>query len=64
MRYETIATVSQVTSLLLFIALFVGVLAYAFWPRNRALFEDTQRRALDLDAMRDEMKPEGMERRP
>jgi cytochrome c oxidase cbb3-type subunit IV len=49
MTYETIATISQVSSLLLFIALFVGVLVYAVWPNNKPRFEDAQRRALDLD---------------
>jgi cytochrome c oxidase cbb3-type subunit IV len=49
MTYETIATISQVSSLLLFIALFVGVLIYAVWPENKPRFEDAQRRALDLD---------------
>jgi cytochrome c oxidase cbb3-type subunit 4 len=48
MRYDTIATVSQVTSLLMFIAMFLAVLAYTFWPRNRQRFEEAQRRALDL----------------
>jgi cytochrome c oxidase cbb3-type subunit IV len=49
MTYETIATISQVSSLLLFIALFVGVVIYAVWPKNKPRFEDAQRRALDLD---------------
>jgi cytochrome c oxidase cbb3-type subunit IV len=49
MTYEIIATISQVSSLLLFIALFVGVLIYAVWPKNKPRFEDAQRRALDLD---------------
>lgn len=49
MSYETIATLSQVTSLLLFIAMFAAVLAYALWPRNGPRFEQAQRRALDLD---------------
>jgi cytochrome c oxidase cbb3-type subunit 4 len=48
MRYDTIAQLSQVASLLLFIALFVAVLVYAFWPKNRQRFEAAQRRALDL----------------
>jgi cytochrome c oxidase cbb3-type subunit 4 len=47
--YDTVATVSQVTSLLVFIAMFAGVLGYAFWPRNGARFEAAQRRALGLD---------------
>jgi cbb3-type cytochrome oxidase subunit 3 len=49
MTYETIATISQVSSLLLFIALFVCVLTYAVCPKNKPRFEDAQRRALDLD---------------
>jgi len=48
MTYETIATISQVTSLLMFIGMFAGVLAYALWPRNGPRFEAVQRRALDL----------------
>jgi cytochrome c oxidase cbb3-type subunit 4 len=48
MAYDTVAQLSQVASLLLFIALFVAVLVYAFWPKNRQRFEAAQRRALDL----------------
>jgi cytochrome c oxidase cbb3-type subunit IV len=48
MTYDAIATFSQVTSLLLFIVMFAGVLAYALWPRNGPRFEEAQRRALDL----------------
>lgn len=50
MNYDTVATISQVASLLLFIALFVAVLVYVFWPGNRRRFDDAQRRALDLDS--------------
>ena len=49
MSYETVATFSQVTSLLMFIGMFLCVLLYALWPRNGARFETIQRRALDLD---------------
>ncbi|MEZ5852270.1 MAG: cbb3-type cytochrome c oxidase subunit 3 [Hyphomicrobiaceae bacterium] len=49
MTYETVATISQVASLLFFIAMFAAVLAYALWPSNGARFEAAQRRALDLD---------------
>ncbi len=52
MTYETIATFSQVTSLLLFIALFAGVIVYAVWPKNGARFDAAQRRALDLDSLK------------
>jgi cytochrome c oxidase cbb3-type subunit 4 len=49
MSYDTIATISQVTSLLMFVTMFAVVLAYALWPRNGPRFEAAQRRALDLD---------------
>jgi cytochrome c oxidase cbb3-type subunit 4 len=49
MTYDTVATFSQVTSLLLFIGMFLAVVAYAFWPKNGPRFEAAQRRALDLD---------------
>ncbi len=49
MTYDTVATLSQVTSLLLFIGMFLAVVAYALWPKNGPRFEEAQRRALDLD---------------
>lgn len=49
MSYDTVATFSQVASLLFFTAMFIGVLVYAFWPGNRQKFDQAQRRALDLD---------------
>ena len=49
MTYDVVAKWSQVTSLLMFVAMFAAVLAYALWPRNGARFEAVQRRALDLD---------------
>ncbi len=49
MTYDTIATLSQVTALLMFIAMFMAVLAYALWPKNKLRFEEAQRRALDLE---------------
>ena len=48
MSYDTIATISQVTSLLMFIAMFIAVVVYALWPENGTKFEQAQRRALDL----------------
>ena len=48
MTYETIATLSQVASLLMFIATFLVVVVYALWPGNKPRFEEAQRRALDL----------------
>ena len=49
MTYDMIATFSQFTSLLMFVAMFLGVLVYALWPSNGQRFETVQRQALDLD---------------
>ncbi len=49
MNYETVAAVSQTMTLLLFIAIFLVVLGYVFWPSNRNRLEHAQRQALDLD---------------
>lgn len=49
MTYSTVATISQVTSLLMFIAMFAAVLVYALKPANAQRFDDIQRRSLDLD---------------
>ena len=49
MTYDTIAGISQVTSLLMFVAMFAAVLAYALWPANGPRFDRVQRSALDLD---------------
>lgn len=49
MSYDTVAAWSQVTSLLMFIAMFGAVLAFALWPKNKSRFDAAQRRALDLD---------------
>jgi cytochrome c oxidase cbb3-type subunit 4 len=49
MSYQTVASFSQVVSLLMFIGMFAAVLAYALWPSNGPRFERIQRQALDLD---------------
>jgi cytochrome c oxidase cbb3-type subunit 4 len=52
MSYHTVASISQVASLLMFVGIFLGVLVYALWPSNGPRFEEAQRRALDLDQPR------------
>jgi cytochrome c oxidase cbb3-type subunit 4 len=52
MTYDTIATISQVVSLLMFVGMFAAVVAYALWPKNGPRFEEAQRRALDLEPRR------------
>ena len=46
MTYNTIATFSQVTSLLTFLAMFAAVLAYALCPSNGKRFDMSQLRSL------------------
>jgi cbb3-type cytochrome oxidase subunit 3 len=48
MTYDTIATVSQLVSMMIFISLAVAAVAYAMWPGNKQRFEEAQRDALDL----------------
>jgi cytochrome c oxidase cbb3-type subunit IV len=49
MTYDTVATVSQVTTLLLFVSLFILVIGYALWPGNQAKFDKAASAALDTD---------------
>ena len=50
MSYETVATVSQVLSLLMFFAMFAAVVCYALWPANGGKFDAAQKRALGLES--------------
>jgi cytochrome c oxidase cbb3-type subunit 4 len=56
MTYEQVSTITQVAALLLFVALFIGVLIYAFWPGNKKRFEDAARLPLEKDPQPDEEK--------
>lgn len=49
MEYETVARVTQVASLLMFIAMFIAVLVYALRPKNKATFDKASRAALNPD---------------
>jgi cytochrome c oxidase cbb3-type subunit 4 len=49
MTYAQVASITQVAALLLFIALFAGVLIYAFWPGNKKRFEEAARLPLEKD---------------
>jgi cbb3-type cytochrome oxidase subunit 3 len=48
LTYDAVARFSMVASLLLFIAMFLGVLAYVFLVASRDKLEKAQRDALDL----------------
>jgi cytochrome c oxidase cbb3-type subunit IV len=54
MSYEQVASVSQVVALVFFVALFAGVLLYAFWPGNKKRFEQASRLPLEKDPDSDE----------
>jgi cytochrome c oxidase cbb3-type subunit 4 len=56
MTYEQVASITQVGALLGFVALFVGVLIYAFWPGNKKGFEEAARLPLEKDPEPDEEK--------
>jgi cytochrome c oxidase cbb3-type subunit 4 len=51
MSYDTVATLSQVISLAMFVVMFAAVLVYALWPANGPRFDKVQRSALDLDGV-------------
>ncbi|MGD0633588.1 MAG: cbb3-type cytochrome c oxidase subunit 3 [Beijerinckiaceae bacterium] len=38
--YESISNFSQMTGLLYFFGMFVAVLVYALWPRNKKKFDE------------------------
>jgi cytochrome c oxidase cbb3-type subunit IV len=40
MTYQILAGFAQTGGLLYFVALFVGIAIYAFWPRNRVRFDE------------------------
>lgn len=47
--YDALSTFAQTWGLLFFIALFIGVLVYALWPRNQEKFEEAARVPLRED---------------
>jgi cbb3-type cytochrome oxidase subunit 3 len=59
LTYESVARFGVTSSLLLFIAMFVGVLIYVFFIARRDTLDAAQRRALDLDQGSDPIKGRG-----
>jgi cytochrome c oxidase cbb3-type subunit 4 len=49
MTYETIARFAQQGGTLYFFLIFVAGCAYAFWPRNKAGFQEAARIPLEDD---------------
>ncbi len=56
MTHHYVTVLSQIVALILFVALFVGVLFYVFWPGNKKKFDEAAR--LPLEDEKDD-KPEG-----
>jgi cytochrome c oxidase cbb3-type subunit IV len=49
MTYETVRSLSAMTGMFIFIALFIGVLVFVFWPGNQRGFDEASRIPLDKD---------------
>jgi cytochrome c oxidase cbb3-type subunit IV len=54
MTYEAASVFAQTVVLVLFVALFIVVLAYVFWPGNKKGFDEAAQLPLE-----DDDKPEG-----
>jgi cytochrome c oxidase cbb3-type subunit 4 len=50
MSYQTAALISQIAAMVLFGAIFAGVLAYVFWPGNKQRLDRASRIPLDADS--------------
>ena len=57
MTYESASAFSQVAALLIFIALFIGVILYVFWPGNKKKFDEVAK--LPLEDEDDEPEKDG-----
>lgn len=53
MSYDNVAAITQIGALLFFVALFVGVVLYAFWPGNKKRFEEASKIPLENDPDQD-----------
>jgi cytochrome c oxidase cbb3-type subunit 4 len=49
MTYEQVSGIAQIVALVFFVALFVGVVIYAFWPGNKKQFEEDAKIPLEKD---------------
>lgn len=49
MTYQTLSAFAQTGGLVYFVLLFLAVVAYALWPRNRARFDKASRMPLAED---------------
>ena len=47
MTHHAATVLSQIVALVLFVALFVGVIVYVFWPGNKKKFDDAAKLPLE-----------------
>ena len=47
--YRQVAEFAQTWGLVYFVAVFLAVIVYAFWPSNKKKFDDASRIPLDKD---------------
>lgn len=50
MTYHAATVLSQTVALILFVALFVAVIVYVFWPGNKKKFEEAAKLPLENDS--------------
>lgn len=49
MSYEDVASFAQTWGLVIFVAVFVVIVAYAVWPKNKKRFDEAARIPLEED---------------
>jgi cytochrome c oxidase cbb3-type subunit 4 len=49
MTYQAATVLSQTAALILFVVLFIGVIAYVFWPGNKKKFDEAAELPLEDD---------------
>ena len=49
MSYEDVSAIAQTWGLLIFVAVFAVIVAYAIWPKNRKGFDEASRIPLEDD---------------
>ncbi len=55
MTHQPVTEISQIAALIFFVALFVGVIVYVFWPGNKKKFDEAAKLPLEDE---DDDKPE------
>jgi len=59
MSYEAISAFAQTWGLLIFVAVFAVIVAYAIWPKNKKNFDEAARIPLEDDKPKADDRPDG-----